>query len=410
MWRILLALFSVALCSAVAVAEPQFPRLFGMNIGNKNYDDAAYQKQLARLDIVILGFYRGWQPVAGYRAADAVRDIRAENPNLLLGQYTILNEARDVLGDAAKRDVVTKITQSDWWLRNARGKRVQWTRRYSAWEVNFTRWAKPDSNGERYPQWSAQRDYKVFFKHIPQLSIWYTDNVMYRPRVRADWNGDGIKDSPDAPHVLASWRQGYRDWWDSIREVAPERLIIGNVDSDLSQPEFSGQLDGAFLEALMGKPWSLERKKGWSAMMERYRAVEANLRGPRIVAFNVWGDPEEYQFFRYAFTSCLMRNGYFSFTDESRGYSSVPWFDEYDLKLGRATTPPPARPWVKSVWRRDFEHGVVLVNPGGEAVKVTLEAGWRHIRGRQAPELNSGRPVTGVVIPPRDGVVLERDA
>src|SRR5882672_9079243 len=36
-----------------------FPRLMGMNIGVKNYESAAYQAAMARLDVVILGFYRG---------------------------------------------------------------------------------------------------------------------------------------------------------------------------------------------------------------------------------------------------------------------------------------------------------------------------------------------------------------
>src|SRR6195256_284753 len=46
-------------------AAATFPRLMGLNIGAKNYQDVDYQKELARMDVVILGFYRGWQP-AGY--------------------------------------------------------------------------------------------------------------------------------------------------------------------------------------------------------------------------------------------------------------------------------------------------------------------------------------------------------
>ena len=35
-------------------APAPFPRLMGMNIGAKNYQDSGYQKDLARLDVVIL--------------------------------------------------------------------------------------------------------------------------------------------------------------------------------------------------------------------------------------------------------------------------------------------------------------------------------------------------------------------
>lgn len=41
--------------------KSSFPRLMEMNIGAKNCDDPNYQQQLARLDVVILGFYKNWK-------------------------------------------------------------------------------------------------------------------------------------------------------------------------------------------------------------------------------------------------------------------------------------------------------------------------------------------------------------
>jgi hypothetical protein len=64
---------------------------------------------------------------------------------------------------------------------------------------------------------------------------------------------------------------------------------MGNADNDLSLPEYRNQLNGVFLEGLMGKSWSLERTAGWAAMMKRYLGVKANLRPPAIVGFNVAG-------------------------------------------------------------------------------------------------------------------------
>ena len=62
--------------------------------------------------------------------------------------------------------------------------------------------------------------------------------------------------------------------------------------------------------------------------MARYRAVLANTRPPRIVGFNVSGTADDYRFFRYAFTSCSLDDGYFSFTDRTRVLQRA-WFDEY---------------------------------------------------------------------------------
>jgi hypothetical protein len=81
-------------------------------------------------------------------------------------------------------------------------------------------------------------------------------------------------------------------------------------------------------------------KEQWHGMMERYHKVFENLISPRIVGFNVAGNPHDYRFLRFALSSRLMNDGYFSFTDIERGYSTVPWFDEYEVKLGKPLDPP----------------------------------------------------------------------
>lgn len=393
--------------SQAHAANEEFPRLLGMNIGAKHYQAPEYQESLARLDIVVLGFYQGWggEPEA-MRAV--VRSLKSMNPRLRVGQYGVMNELRDVQADHALADNREKVGNAGWWLRDERDKRVQWTQRYKAWEVNFTQLANPDADGKRYPQWLAERDDRVYHQAVPELDFWYTDNVMHRPRVRADWDGDGVNDDQDSPQILKAWREGYVDWWSRIRELTPNKMVLGNADGDLSELEFRNQLEGAFLEGLMGRQWSIEARHGWEAMMKRYRSVKENLREPRIVGFNVWGDPGDYRFFRYAYTSCLLDDGYFSFTDKRAGYSSVPWFDEYDFALGNAVSPPPLVAWKNGVWRRDFEHGVVLVNPGDRHVQFDIEAGFRHLAGAQDPAINSGMPVHKLTIFGRDGLVLVR--
>lgn len=376
-------------------AAPQaagFPRLMGMNIGAKNYDDPGYQRELARLDVAILGFYRGWNP-QGLRAGSsaamraALQAIKARNPRLLIGQYTVLNEAHDDPRDGATADLRDKLNASQWWLLNAAGRKLQWTRRYSAWETNYTAWARPDARGRRWPEWLAERNYEVFFRDVPELDIVYLDNVMRRPRVSGDWDLDGAIDDPAAPRIEAACRAGHLAHWRRLRGLLPGTLLIGNADNDLAAPQWRGALDGAFLEGLMGERWSIERREGWGAMMARYRAALRNTRAPRLVGFNVHGDPRDLRFFRYAYASCLLDNGHFSFTDRARGYSGVAWFAEFDRRLGRALTPPPDAPWRGEVWRRDFERGIALVNPGAITQTVALGA-------------------MRATLPPRDGMLL----
>ncbi|HEX2529988.1 MAG TPA: putative glycoside hydrolase [Burkholderiaceae bacterium] len=390
------------------LADPGYPRLFGMNIGEKHYSDPEYQMQLARLDVVILGFYRGWDESRSHQSmGEIVRTLKRLNPHLLVGQYTILNEANDNRNNTAENDKQSKLHEAGWWLTKADGSRVQWTSEYSAWDINITKWAPPDLNGERYPQWLARRDYHVFFEPVPEFDIWYFDNVMKRQRIAfADWKR-ARRDQPGTdPQIQAAFRQGQRAHWKAAHALSPERILMGNADNDLSFPEYKGRLQGAFLEGLMGKSWSPYVKKGWNGMMEHYHAVHRNLAAPRIIGFNVAGRPDDYRFLRFALTSCLMGDGYFSFTDAARGYSSVVWFDEYDVQLGVPLDSVQEKPWRDGVYRRRFENGMVLVNPDPWPKQIRIDDGYAHFKGMQAPQVNTGLPVRTVLLGPKDGVLL----
>jgi hypothetical protein len=130
---------------------------------------------------------------------------------------------------------------------------------------------------------------------------------------------------------------------------------------------------------------------------------------PKLGVFNQHGNPTDYQAFRYGFGSCLLDDGYYAFTNSAKGYSGVDWFDEYDQKLGKAISSPPKAAWKNGVWRRDFERGIVLVNPKGNGQQtVTLEAGFKRFSGKQAPSVNNGADVTSITLKDRDGIVLMR--
>ena len=415
-----------------AAVATSYPRLAGMLIGDpKNYDDPAYQDRIARLDLAILGMYDGWSGDGGSSPAEAVAEIKARNPRILLGNYTVMTEVRrrhDPATSYLRRKLQSEAGPhgvGDWWAYDAAGRHTDWSGgAYDAWDTNLTRFTTPDADGEHWPQWLAGADYKRLISGAG-LDLWYSDNNMWEPRSVADWNRDGVDDDPADPTVQRWWRQGQRDYYVAAKRIAPHLPVMVNADSDLDgrvyPPDakpfstYQGIVGGAFLEHVMGESWSVETWGGWSLMMRWYRHVGTNLVAPGIVVFDAeLGKPTDYQTFRYAFASCLMGNGYFS---GSTDYHAVQWYDEYDLAghgstkwLGRPLGPPVRHPWQDGVYRRDFQHGVVLVNPKGNGTQtVTIGPGFRHFRGTQDPEVNDGAPVTQVTLADRDGVLLVRD-
>ena len=71
------------------------------------------------------------------------------------------------------------------------------------------------------------------------------------------------------------------------------------------------------------------------------------------------------------------------------------WFDDVHFQQG-----------VYSVYRRDFQNGIVLVNPGASAQNVTLEAPFRRITGSVDPTVNNGANSTSQMVGSQDALFL----
>ncbi|HBA67255.1 MAG TPA: hypothetical protein DCZ48_13960 [Methylococcaceae bacterium] len=405
--------FSFASTSTGATSiKEDFPKIMGMNIGRPiSYDNFSYIQEMGKVDVLVMNFWPRWKDYKyGQNSIRSiVSAIKAYNPDIVIGQYTILNESQDTQSqDKSNADRAEKLEKENWWLRDNRKRKLRWTDKYNAWDINITEFTKPDADGMRYPEWLAHRNHNIFFKNIPEFEFWYLDNTLSQsPAPAADWFLDGINRMPTDAVVAKAYRKGHVQYWNNIRQLQPDTMLIGNSDN-LNSEEYSMQLNGAFLEAVIGKNWSTETRKGWPAMMQRYYSFMKNTLPPKIVGFNVWGKSNDFQRLRYGLASCLMNDGFFSYTDESQGYSSVPWFDEFDVDLGKPVDPPPMAAWKDGIYRRLFERGLVLVNPTNQNKVVTIEAGFRRINGKQAPNINNGKPVNTITLSPKDGIILIR--
>lgn len=61
-----------------------------------------------------------------------------------------------------------------------------------------------------------------------------------------------------------------------------------------------------------------------------------------------------------------------------------------------------------NVFRRDFQHGIVLANATPTTRTINLGGTFQRIKGSQDPAVNNGQKVTSVTLPPYDGLLLVR--
>jgi hypothetical protein len=71
------------------------------------------------------------------------------------------------------------------------------------------------------------------------------------------------------------------------------------------------------------------------------------------------------------------------------------WLDDVHLQAG-----------ATNLYRRDFENGIVLVNPAAQSLTVPLQSPFRRILGTVDPVVNDGSLVTEVTVPPSDAIFL----
>jgi hypothetical protein len=124
-----------------------------------------------------------------------------------------------------------------------------------------------------------------------------------------------------------------------------------------------------------------------------------------------------FQAMRYGIASVLLDDGYYAYSPNGYPDNDLFSFDELGGNpggpavgyLGYPTEPPPKAAWQSGVWRREFDHGIALVNPKGNGSKtVNLEATFKHLTGAQNPTVNDGSAVASVTLQNRDGLILLR--
>lgn len=361
--------------------------------------------ELAKYDVVILDMN------AQNTNPDLHSRLRQLNPNIVILAYTspieYPKDARlsqiEPSGRGLWHDLGVGL-QNEWYLKTWQGEL------FSIWEGNFVlNLDRRAANGRTYAQhlgdfltdrvlatgkWDG-----ILFDTVHDGISGFNENI--------DINGDARKDSRE--FIDQRWRAGMTALLQRLRDRNGNRyLIITNGDGRYSELN-NGRMFESFPEFYEG---------GWTGSVQRYFDTERAGRTPRFNIVNTdtdnTGNFQDYDAMRYGLTSTLLANGYFNHDYGTSDRSFTPYYDEYEVSLGRPSgasynvLEPTAAATNTGLWRRDFERGLTLVNSSNQTRTYTLPGNYEKLRGRQDPYVNNGSTVNRVTIPPLDGLVLLR--
>ena len=408
----LVAAAALMLSGGAFAYSPPFPRLAGIETGGlANYNSLDYQSALEKLQVMILKYWPGLKP-GGESMESIISTIESRDPQALVFLYANSDEGY-LSSSTAMAPLYQKVNAMRWWLKDG-SSLVPSFYDNGGYTINNTPNTVKDADGDDSIDFITKWYVENFYRPNPDIAGFFMDNVFSKPRVNGDWDGGSLVLSDTSSQAAAALQAGYERWFHLTDSLMPGKYELANagswaVDGATVPPGYVDLANGAVLEALIGKTYSTEAWAGWPAMMREYDTVMQVTSAPKLVIFNQWGNPTDYQAFRYGFASCLMNDGYYSFTSYSAGYYGVVHFDEYNAKLGAPVGAPPTHAWQNGVWRRDFTNGIALVNPKGNGPRtVTLGGTFVKLKGSQDPAVNNGQRVTQVTLQNRDGLILMR--
>ena len=182
-----------------------------------------------------------------------------------------------------------------------------------------------------------------------------------------------------APIDAATWVSAQADLLALIQETVPsDGWMIANAGRDFPDGSpFPSYLNGYVLENFLGE-WGADLSEGLASAQ---RALETT-KAPHAVVFAVDTDDTgtiSWPRFRTGMAaSLLLDNTYFAFDFGARDHGGVQgwWFPEYyQINLGE---PLGSFDYKDSLYRRDFERGIVLI-AAEQTAQVSLESPYRDV-------------------------------
>jgi hypothetical protein len=359
-----------------------------------------------------------WQ--GSHWGPDELRELRRLNPHVLA--LTSINAVDEPLREAPDH----------YFLKDIHGNRIEvWP---SSYRLNLTKPEVAEFLARHAYQRLLDSDLMydgLFIDNVFLAQSWLKQDIFGNP-VQIDANEDGVEDDP--MKLDAAWRAGVLQQLRTIRQFLPYAILSGHA-MDIHDPEIAAIFNGTSIG--FDVPCVIEGRTRFAELWDRYTSWQQTARPPRVtmvesaVPFQIgygYGylpigaiPPSTlefarhyYPYMRFGLAFTLMHDGYFAHELGDIYHGNDWWYDELDFNLGPPLGPaefvnslgaaPPsnaknlgiAEPCPSggsehdfsdrrpALLRRDFTHGLVLLNATHEAQTVSVGPGFARLTGPQA--------------------------
>lgn len=384
---------------ALPEIKPSFPRLANYFLHWTVSESEA--RELAKFDLVIL------DAEVQERSRAELELIRRLNPAAVVFAYVPASEIRR---DAASLQTIAPLryklgaqVPDDWYLKDAAGaRRSFWP---GTWIVDVTGVSPRASTSYGTMRWNEYLP-EFVAREILNTGLWdgvfydnAWDDIAHFARGVPDIDRNGLEDDPEYARTL--WKEGLRIIYRNTIARVPQKFVLAN-DGPIYAPEVYGVLLENF------------PRKGWARHMDDLARVLREAKSPAVAILNAntfnTGKRDDWRAMRYGLASALAGGGYYSFDFGDQDHGQTWWYDEYGVFLGESAQNSPVQKFQsgKPIWMRDFEHGMVVVNPADVPQEVSLAIEVEKIRGTQDPAVNDGRITSTLQIDGKDGLIVLR--
>ncbi|OGN96766.1 MAG: hypothetical protein A2Y89_07520 [Chloroflexi bacterium RBG_13_51_18] len=234
--------------------------------------------------------------------------------------------------------------------------------------------------------------------------VWYDCFLETMWESNLDIDNDGVGDSLNI--VNQKYQEGMTRLLQLTRELlGPEAIIIGNPGNEWSENSpYYNYANGLMQECALGiQPWSnRDFSKIWQVyqrnmqkLMPPFRIhwIDADTNNVKYDTIDTNLPSAELQKMRYGLSITLLDDGYYGFDIGNEYHNTIWWFPEYDTNLGLAKGKAQQRD--DGTWKREFENGVVLVNPTNDISRIEFDDIYQDVSTGERSKSFAVRPNDG---------------